>query len=242
MAIESDYDVLDYEAGVDDEVLGAECGSCFRLLRWKFFPRNSAYKSGYGPQCQWCLSQPFLSVAEHTARLREMNYNSEGTKRQRHPDQEDFHKDRKGELMDFSLFLQKLHKIYPALYITPGAVTVGGVPVDISLFATSGTPKQEWKGQSCRYMGYITMGPMPEFNEYEFDSRDIMQRATRIGWRDVLLRFIKNKILTEQQVVAEFGHPSGIADSTYWYKKLHQYRNSKNLLNKPVAEDFGIGA
>ena len=236
MSIESDYDVLDYDAGVSDEVLGQECHSCFRLLRWRFFDRDSRYKSGYSPQCSWCKQQPVLSVAEHTARLREMNYNSYGTKAQRHPDQDDFHKERKGEMMDYSLFLQKLHHIYPRLYITPGAVTVDGIPVDISLFATSGVPKPEWNGQSAKYMGYITMGPMPEYNEYEFDSRDILQKATRIGWRDVLLRFIKNKVLTEEQVNKEFGPPSGIAYSSYWYKKLHQYRNAKNPLN-PFGRD-----
>jgi hypothetical protein len=78
---------------------------------------------------------------------------------------------------------------------------------------------------------------MPEYNEYEFDSRDVMQKATRIGWRDVLLRFIKNKVLTEEQVIKEFGPPSGIADSSYWYKKLHQYRNAKNL-TQPAQMDY----
>ncbi len=231
--IESEYDIIDYEAGVSDEIKGAECISCYRLLRWEFFDRNSAYKSGYDPQCSWCKKQPALSISEHTSRLREMNYNSEGTKRQRHPDQEDFHKERSGEIMDFSLFLQKLHHVYPRLYITPGAVTVNGVQVDISLFATSDLPRADWKGATVKYMGYITMGPMPEFTEYEFDARDIMQRATRIGWRDVLLRFIKNRILTEEQVIREFGNPSGLADSDYWYRKLHQYRNQKNQ-NKPT--------
>lgn len=225
--IESEFDVLDYDAGVSDEILGAECASCFRLLQWKYFPRNSAYKSGYGPQCYWCLSQPSLSIAEHTSRLREMNYSSEGTRRMRHPDQEEFHKERKGEVMDFSRFLQKLHHVYPRLYVTPGAVTVNGVPVDISLFATSDVPKPEWNGTSTKYLGYITIGPMSEYTEYEFDSRDVLQRAARIGWRDVLLRFIKNGILTEEQCNKEFGPPSGFADSTYWYKKLHQYRNAK---------------
>lgn len=235
MAIESDYDVLDYQAGVDDEVRGQECHSCFRLLKWNFFDRNPAYKNGYEPQCSWCKKQPVLSIAEHTARLREMNYSSEGTKRQRHVDQDEFHKERTGRIMDFSLFLQKLLHVYPNLYVTPGAVTINGVIADISLFATSGVAKSEWKGQTSKYMGYLTIGPMPEYTEYEFDSRDVLQRATTIGWRDVLLRFIKNGILTEEQCNQEFGPPSGFADSTYWYKKLHQYRNSKKLTNTPSA-------
>jgi hypothetical protein len=236
--IESDFDVIDYEAGADDEIRGMECCSCFRLLTFNFFDRDARYKSGYSPQCSWCKKQPVLSISEHTARLRERNYNSEGTKRQRHPDQEDFHKERKGEMMDYSLFLQKLHHVYPRLYITPGAVTIDGVPVDISLFATSGVANPDWRGATAKYMGYITIGPMPEYNEYEFDSRDILQRAIRIGWRDVLLRFIKNKVLTEEQVYQEFGRPSGLADSSYWYKKLNQYRNAKNLNKSPAQMDY----
>ncbi len=233
--IESDYDVVNWEAGADSNLRGAECSSCFRLLEYKFFPSNHAYKSGYGPQCQWCLSQPRLSIAEHTARLREKNFNSEGTRRQRHPDQDLMKNETKGEMMDFSLFLQKLHHVYPGLYITPGMVTVDGIPCDISLYATSGVGKSEWGGNSFKYLGYVTIGPMPEFTEYEFDSRDILLRAKRIGWRSVLLRFIRAHILTEEQVNKEFGPPSGIADATLWFKKLHQFRNERKLNQTPSA-------
>lgn len=218
--IQSDYDVLDYEAGVDNEVRGAECASCFRLLTWEFFDRDSSRSTGHKAQCSWCLSQPRLSISEHTARLREMNYNSEGTRRQRNPDQEFFHQDRTGRTMDCSLFLQKLHHLYPALYVTQG-----GILGDIALYATSGTAKPEWEGRTFAYIGYATLGIMPEFSKYEFDrARDIMLRASHIGWRSILLRFIEKKILTEAQVLAEFGPPSG-GENSIWYKKLHQYRN-----------------
>lgn len=227
--IESDYDVLDYDAGVSDEVLGKECCSCFRLLRFQFFDKNSAYKDGYNPQCSWCQKQPVMGIAEHAARLKELNLNSAGTRRQRHIDQEYFHKhkDSPGQLLDCSLFLQKLLHVYPNLYVTPGGVTINGVPVDISLFATSGVGKSEWDGNTFKYLGYVTIGVMPEYTQYEFDQRDILIRATRIGWRSVLLRFIQHRVLTEEQVYKEFGPPSGFADSDYWYKKLHKFRNSK---------------
>ena len=227
----SDYDVIDYEAGVSDEILGQECHSCWRLLRWKFFDKNAAYKTGYEPQCSWCKKQPVLSVVEHTSRLKEMNYSSEGTRRQRHIDQDDFHEhtEHQGRVLDYGLFLQKLLHIYPSLSVTQGNVTVNGVPTDISLFATSGVAKPEWNGLTCKYMGWITIGPLPEFNQYEFNDRDVMMRATRIGWRDVLLRFIKSNLITEEQCNQEFGLPSGFTDPTLWYKKLHNHRNSKKL-------------
>lgn len=218
--IESDYDVLDYDAGVSDEILGQECHSCFRLLRWKFFDRNSAYKSGYDPQCSWCKSQPKLSIAEHAARLREMNYNSAGTRRQRHVDQEDIHNTKGGRPMDCSLFLQKLQHVLPSLYVTEG-----GVVGDLALYATSGVAKPEWRGQSFKYLGYVTVGAMPEYSKYEFDPRDVLQRVKDMGWRSALLPFVKNRVLTEEQILTEFGEPSGGLNSI-WYKKLKQYRKS----------------
>lgn len=222
--IVDDFDVIDYEAGVDNEVRGQECHSCFRLLKWNFFPRNAAYKSGYDPQCYKCKEQPALSVAEHTARLEEMNFNSEGTKRQRHPDQEDLRGVRGGRAMDCSLFLQKLLHICPGLYVKQG-----GYVEDLALYVTSGVAKPEWDGNTFKYLGYVTLGVMPEYSIYEFDQhRDILLRASQIGWRSVLLRFVENGVLTEEQCNKEFGPPSGGVNSI-WYKKLYRRRNAKNL-------------
>ena len=223
--IVDEFDVIDYEAGVSDDILGAECASCARLLTFAggFFPKNSAYKSGYGPQCFHCLKQPRLSIKEHTARLQEMNYNSEGTRRQRHADTEFLIDDRPGRPMECSLFLQKLLHVYPGLFVTQG-----GIVTDLALYATSGVSKPEWAGQSFRYLGYVTLGILPEYSRYEFDQRDVLLRATQIGWRSVLLRFVENNILTEEQCLKEFGPPSGGVNSL-WYKKLHNHRNAKKL-------------
>ena len=221
--IKSDFDVIDYEAGVDDEIRGQECCGCFRLLKWNFFDRDTSYKNGYKPLCSNCQSQPRLSMAEHTARLREMNFNSEGTKAQRHIDQSEMKKDRRGRTMDASLFLSKLHHICPNLYVTQG-----GIVGDLALYVTSGIVKPEW-GAQFKYLGYVTLGTMPEFSKYEFDEKnDIMIRASEMGWRSVLLRFIEANILTEQQVNEEFGHPSG-GENSLWYKHLHNHRNSKKI-------------
>jgi hypothetical protein len=224
--ITSDFDVVDYEAGVDPELRGAECIGCRRLLRWDFYDKNSAYKFGYDPMCPLCKKAPVLSVSEHVARLRESNYSSEGTRRQRHPDTYELMDKRPGRSMDCSVFLQKLHHLYPGLYITPGGVTINGSVVDVALYATSGVTRADWGGRSFRYMGYATLGTMPEYSEYEFNERDVLQRCTQIGWRSILLRFVENNILTEEQCNQEFGPPSGGANSL-WYKKLQQHRSSK---------------
>ena len=230
--IVDEFDVVDYEAGVSDDILGAECSGCRRLLTFRggFFPKNSAYKSGYGPLCYSCLKSPVLSIAEHAARLQEMNYNSEGTRRQRHSLQDDFKEasTKGGRSLECSAFLQKLLHVYPSLYVTQGGVTINGAVVDLALYATSGVNKPEFGGNSFKYMGYVTLGVLPEYSEYEFSERDILLRCSQIGWRSVLLRFVENNLLTEEQCDREFGPPSGGVNSL-WYKKLHNHRNAKKL-------------
>lgn len=222
--IVDEFDIIDYEAGVDNEIRGIECQSCARLLVFKFFPKDSSRKTGYGPQCYKCLEAPRLSMAEHTARLRAMNFNSEGTRRQRHPDQEEMKKNRTGRPMEATLFLQKLLHVCPNLYVTQG-----GIMGDLALYVTSGVAKPEWGNQTFKYLGYVTLGMMPEFSKYEFEPlRDVMIRATEMGWRSVLIRFVENNILSEAQCLQEFGQPSG-GDHSLWYKKLHNHRNSTKI-------------
>ena len=219
-----EFDIVDWEAGVDPELRGKECQSCARLLTYRFFPKNASYKDGYFPKCFKCLESPRLSIEEHAARLYEMNYNSEGTRRQRHPDQEELRENRPGRAMDCSLFLQKLLHVYPSLHVRQG-----GVRGDLALYATSGVNRPEWGGQSFKYVGFVTLGIMPEYSTYEFDDhRDILLRVHDVGWRSVLLRFVEGNILTEEQCLKEFGPPSGGVNSI-WYKKLNQHRNAKKI-------------
>ena len=226
--IESDFDVIDYEAGSDPDLKGQECVGCHRLLVYSFYDRNSSYKSGYDPMCPLCKSAPKMSIKEHTQRLQELNYSSEATRRQRHPDTEFLIEDRPGRALECSLFLQKLLHIYPSLYVTQGGVTVNGAIVDLALYATSGVARPEFGGNSFKYMGYVTLGVMPEYSVYEFNERAVLLRATQIGWRSVLLRFVEGNILTEEQCLKEFGPPSGGVNSI-WYKKLNQHRNAKKI-------------
>ena len=130
--------------------------------------------------------------------------------------------------MECSVFLTKLKHAYPNLHVTQGGVTINGAIVDLALYATSGVNKPEWGQNSYKYLGYVTLGIMPEYSEYEFNERDILQRCTQIGWRSVLLRFVENNILSEEQCKAEFGVPSGGVNSL-WYKKLNNHRNEKKI-------------
>jgi hypothetical protein len=165
-----------------------------------------------------------MSMAEHSARLGELNFNSEGTKRQRHEDQEEFHKEheRVGRRMHTSVLLLKLQKLVPSLHVKTGAIEG-----DLALYQTAETPQAKWDGKNYNYLGFVSYANLPEYSQYEFDNKlDIVLRESTRGWRTVLLRFIKAGLLTEEQCDKEFGHPSGRA-SLVWYKKLWQYRNTR---------------
>lgn len=213
----ADHDLL-----YTPELLGQECCTCYRILKWSFFQRDSSFKNGHKPQCDDCRAQPLLSMEEHSARLKTLNYHSEAVKRQRHEDQEEF-RDRgydSGRLIHCSDILLKLHKLVPSLFVREGGITG-----DLALYQVADIPQQRWDGKNFRYLGYISFGLIPEYSMYEFDEeKDVMLRVSNQGWRDVLLRFIKAGLLTEEQADKEFGKAIGRA-SAVWYKRLWNLRN-----------------
>lgn len=215
---------IDHDLLYTPDLLGQECNTCFRVLKFSFFDRDSSYRLGYKPQCIDCQQQPRLSMAEHSARLKQMNFNSEAVKRQRHEDQEEWRKidARRGRSMHCSDFLLKLHKLVPSLFVKEGAIEG-----DLALYQVEELPQEKWGGKNYKYLGYTSFTSLPEYSLYEFDEKyDVMIRATEQGWRDVLLRFIRAGLLTEEQVDKEFGRPSG-QGSVVWFKKLWSYRNLK---------------
>ena len=214
---------IDYEAGADPELKGRECQGCRRLFTFesRMFERDSSDFLGYKKVCVECAASPKMTMKDHLARLKEENFYSEGTQKQRHQDQDEMHKDRNGKPMDCSLFLGKLKTLCPSLYVTQG-----GVKGDLALYVTSPTVLSEWGGKNFKYLGYITVGILPEYSKYEFDEKDIVLRPTQIGWRNILVRFILEDILSEKQCDKKFGIPSGGRNSI-WYRKIWRKRNNK---------------
>jgi hypothetical protein len=220
----SDYALnqIDPDIAAADEVLGKECNSCYRLLSYKHFRRDSSMKDGYKSQCTSCEAEPKLSMAEHTSRLKERNFGSEAVKKQRHEDQEEFRKvdARWGRVLHTSDLLLKLHRIVPNLFIKEG-----GIAGDLAMYLVAHGPRKDWDGKNYKYLGYVAYGELPEYSLYQFDDKnDVMIREDIRGWRTVLLRFIKADLLTEEQCDKEFGKPSS-RGSTVWYKQLYNHRN-----------------
>jgi hypothetical protein len=203
------------------DLLGKECSGCARILEYKFFQRDTSLKDGRSFLCDSCRATPKLSLAEHTARLQESNFNNYAVRRQRHQHQDDFRDDvaREGRPMHHSEFFLRLRRIVPNLYITPGNV-IG----DFALYKTYPCGQRKLEGRDFEYLGYAHMGISPEYSQYEFNDRDIMQREKRRGWRTILLRMIKSGMITEPQSRKIFGDAVGPA-STVWKRTLFALRN-----------------
>jgi hypothetical protein len=221
--LEDAANVVSKEVVESNELLGKECIGCLRILSYAFFDRDSSYRDGRRDLCCNCQNAPRLSTSEHTARLRQMNDNSEAVRRQRWEHQDDYRDDqaRVGRAMRSENFLGKLQRLVPSLHFTGGRI--GN---DIAIFRTYPCPQPHLNGRDFEYLFYCPGGDIPEYSIYEFDGRDIIVREKMRGWRTVLLRLIRSGLLTEAQSDREFGRADGPA-STVWYRKLYEYRNNR---------------
>jgi hypothetical protein len=200
-------------------MLGKECMTCFRILAYKFFRKDSSYRDGWRDQCLVCESAPVMSTDEHVWSQREKNYVAATAQRWAH--QDDYRNDaaRVGNLMSHSDLICRLRRLIPDLYFTEGRI-IG----DLAVYRTYGGPQTRLNGNSFEYLFYMPTGLMPEFSLYEFSERDVPVKEKQRGWRTILLRLIRTGLLTEEKCREEFGEAVG-AGSTVWHRKLWEFRN-----------------
>jgi hypothetical protein len=212
---------IDYEAGLSNDTLGKECLTCGRCLVFGFYRRDASFRDGFRDQCLQCEAAPRLSMSEQSHRVREMNFASEGVRRQRWDHQDELRcGGRVGRPMRSSDFLAIVQKLVPCLYITQGRI-VG----DLAIYQTAPCPQAAWDGRDFRYLFFCPTGVLPEFSTYEFDDvRDIAIKEKDRGWRTVLLRLIRTGLLSEDTCNRVFGRPEGPA-AARWHRSLYQYRN-----------------
>lgn len=221
--IEDELNVISADDAACNDLVGMECCSCMRLLRYKYFRRSTSLKTGYVPQCMDCEDQPRLSMEEHVSRLQAKNYNSHAVKAQRHEDQEEFRKNRAGRSMLASDLLLKLQRLVPNLFVKEA-----GIFGNVALYLTSPGIRADWDGKNYKYMGFVPFTSLPEMSSYEFDdSMDVMIREDDTGWRNVLLRFIRVGLITQEQCDKEFGKAAG-NHLNLWFKRIQQYKTFKN--------------
>ena len=212
---------LDRKVVESKAMLGKECCTCFNILAYKFFRKDSSYRDGYRDQCQVCESSPVMSTEEHLYSQREKNYAA--SRKQRWAHQDDYRNDeaRLGRLMHHSELLLQLHRLIPNLYIIDGRI-LG----DLAIYKTYGGPQKRLEGNSFEYLFYMPTGFLPEFSTYEFNERDVIVKEKQRGWRTVLLRLVRTGLLTEEKCRKVFGEALG-AGATVWHRKLWEFRNQK---------------
>jgi hypothetical protein len=213
---------LNREVVESKAMLGKECITCYRILEYKFFQKDSSYRDGWRDQCLVCQNAPVMSTDEHVWSQREKNYLAASSQRWDH--QEDYRDDaaRLGRTMHHSELLLHLRRLIPNLYVTDGRIAG-----DLALYRTYGFPQSRLNGNSFEYLFYMPTGIMPEFSQYEFDEyRNVLIRESKRGWRTVTLRLIKGGFITEEVANHIFGPAEG-AGSTVYCRKLWEWRNAK---------------
>lgn len=217
----ADENSIDQRVAESPELLGQECAGCRRVLEWSFFRRDHSFRNGRVALCVSCEAVPRLSLAEHTARLREKNLSSEAVKKQKAPFQQDYKFDaaRIGRRMSHGEFLAIVKKLAPSLFVMEG-----NIEGDLALYRTFGCPQAELNGNDFQYLGYCPTGILNEYSIHEFDGRDVLIREKSRGWRTVLLRLILNGLITETQAEEVFGPAVGPASAVY-NRRLQNFRN-----------------
>ena len=166
--------------------------------------------------CMTCITELFNSRVggdEAVSKLKEEN--DAQREKFRLPGQEERKRAdlRWGRAMHSSELITRLRRLIPSLYVQNG-----NIPGDLSLYDVRNT--------RVEYLGYMHEGEMPEFSIVHTDRDDMPVREQR-GWRTVLLRLVRAKVLTEQQVNEAFGEPCSGEASRFYREEIHKIRNAK---------------
>lgn len=223
---------LDLRKAASPEIFGRRCGGCQNDLDFVYFRRDSSMRDGHAVLCYDCEASPRLSTAEHTANLREKNYNASQKQRWEHQDELVNDESRVGRSMHSSELLRRLKKLVPCLFFRDG-----NIAGDIAVFQTFGVPQPELEGRTFKYLWYIPTGMLKEFSTYEFNDRGVVVRENERGWRTPLLRLIKANLLTEQQCNKEFGNPTSGVASNRWFRELSKHRQRKEEESKRLLQN-----
>lgn len=122
-----------------------------------------------------------------------------------------------GRAMHSSEFINRLRQIIPNLHVRDG-----NIPGDISLYKVF--------GDSVDYVCYLTSGIMPEYEIVRVDEHNLPVGSKR-GWRTVLLRLIKSGLVTEEQAIKCFGHPSNGEAARFYLAELQSHRQQRMFTN-----------
>ena len=225
MNFHPEENVMDHKLAFSPELVGKECIACGSAKLYKFFRADTSYRDGRRDMCLDCEASPRLSTKEHISRLREINNSTRFVKGQQLDHQEEVQVGgREGRRLHHDEFARLLALCLPGVQVLEGRVQG-----DMAIYQVFPGPQRELGGASFKYLGYIPMGFIPEFNQYTFDARNVPTSEIR-GWRTPLLRLIKTGVITEAKCNEVFGRPTECPASVRWYRQLWEWRNSPSRL------------
>jgi hypothetical protein len=151
-----------------------------------------------------------LSTSENTARIREANFSA--VQNQRRPDEE-FYLDRDpvGKAIYTNDLISKIRQA--------GVSVVAGdahFANEVSLYVQNSQVENGYQ-----YVGWLPIGLVQEFSEYEYNEYSVPVWETVHGYRGVLKNLIFNGYLTEQKCNDTFGH----CNERVWAKTMWELRN-----------------
>jgi hypothetical protein len=133
-----------------------------------------------------------------------------------------------GKVMHHSEFISRLRKLVPSLIVTDAE------QLDrLSLYRVMNKLAGDDSHNYVKFVGWIEMGYMPEY-EINLVNEFGEPCGQRRGYRTILLRLqispdedTGRPVLTEEEVLNEFGDPSGGYETATNYRaQLHAYRNN----------------
>ncbi len=121
------------------------------------------------------------------------------------PDQAEFtaRERRLGRVLHSSEVLRRLRRLGLRLYLTDG------LPGQAGLYIV--------RNGELEFLGGMPLGWLPEYSIAHVNARNLPVREER-GWRTLLVRLLKKRVVTERQLLQAFGLPSN-GETASWYRR-----------------------
>lgn len=180
---------------------------------WKSYDKEFEYAPEIEAQVPELLKT--TPIAEHSSQQTWEEYfrlheeNVEMRKKYRWEQQDEFKGQREGRRLHMNEFLRLLKCAGLNAWYTEK----GGMPKTLGLFVDG------------KYVCFVQVPIMQEYEEVHFDRYDVPLGCKRRGWRTALLRLIEAGMLTEDKAVEHFGHPASGAVSRRYNHYLKYLRS-----------------
>lgn len=120
---------------------------------------------------------------------------------------------RKGQMMHHSDLIRLVKRLNPAIFVEQS----------INYQGCLGFYHQDPNTGQQTYLTWMDKGFMPEFSYLLVDWQDIPEQEV-IGWRTVLIKLMKGRALTWNQIKHEVDDPRSTVNARRWYAQTAEFR------------------